>query len=134
MLQRLVGAIGVSMIVVFATCAQGQAQTPPAVSTQALDIGDCPDTASAFEDGNTYACACPAASSGTLYGTDVYTYDSNICQAAIHAGVLKKGVVGRVLVHVIASPRVFKGTTRNGIKSQVWVQPTAHAFEIAPAP
>jgi hypothetical protein len=113
---------------------ESRAQTsPPVTSSQALDIGDCPDTATSFEDGNIYVCACSGASSGTIYGTDVYTNDSNICQAAIHAGVLKKGVPGRVSVRMVASPRVFKGTTRNGIKSEVWVKPTPHAFEIAPA-
>ena len=133
MLQRRLGAIAGLFMAICATAAGAQTQPPPAAGAQALDIGDCPDTAGTFEDGNTYACACPPASSGMVYGTDVYTYDSNICQSAIHAGALKKGAAGRVSVRVIASPRVFKGTTRNGIKSQVWVTPTPHAFEIAPA-
>jgi len=40
---------------------------------------------------------------------------------------------GSVTLQTIASPQVFKGATRNGIKSQAWAQPADAAFQFTPA-
>ena len=111
---------------------------PPMAAPTALDIGDCPDIANGFEIGKTYACACPASASvdspaGAVYGTLVYAYDSNICSAAVHAGVLKAATSGRVSVEMVDSPPVFKGTTQNGVKSEVWATASTAAFQFSPA-
>jgi hypothetical protein len=111
------------------------ADTPaaPAAEASVLDLGDCPDTPSGFEQGNTYACMCPSnPPPATIYGTAVYSNDSNICVAAIHAGVLRKGVNGQVVLQVVSSPPVFRGKTQSGIKSEVWPKPTASAFQFSP--
>ena len=98
-----------------------------------LDLGDCPDTPSGFEQGNTYACMCPSSSpAATIYGTAVYSDDSNICVAAVHAGVLREGVNGQVVLQVVSSPPVFRGKTQSGIKSEAWPKPTASAFQFSP--
>lgn len=113
--------------------------TDPSTATAALeanmlDVGDCPDTPSGFEQGNTYTCTCPSSpSAGTIYGTGVYSNDSNICVAAIHAGALRKGVNGQVVLQVVSSPPVFRGKTQSGIKSEVWPRPTASAFQFSPS-
>jgi LCCL domain len=111
---------------------------PPMAAPAALDIGDCPDIANGFEIGKTYACACPPSaladsSAGAVYGTLVYAYDSNICAAAVHAGALKAATAGRVSVQMVDSPPVFKGTTQNGVKSEVWASPSTAAFQFPPA-
>ena len=54
---------------------------------------------------------------GPLWGTDVYTTDSSVAAAAVHAGVLKLGQAGVVKVRVIVPPPVFTGSTRNGMSS-----------------
>ena len=54
---------------------------------------------------------------GALWGTDVYTTDSSVAAAAVHAGVLKMGQAGVVKVKVIVPPPVFIGSTRNGMSS-----------------
>ena len=118
--------------------ASAPAAAPPMAAPAALDIGDCPDIAGGFEIGKTYACACPPsatadAPAGTVYGTLVYAYDSNICAAAVHAGALKAATAGRVSVQMIDSPPVFKGTTQNGIKSEVWATPSTAAFQFPPS-
>ena len=124
--------------------ALGQAPTgapvaaSPVAAPAALDIGDCPDIANGFEIGKTYACACPPSvvadsPAGAVYGTLVYAYDSNICAAAVHAGALKAATAGRVSVQMIDSPPVFKGTTQNGIKSEVWATPSTSAFQFPPS-
>src|SRR6202011_4523161 len=125
-------------------CQAAIGQTPsaipaaPTAAPTALDIGDCPDIAGGFEIGKTYACVCPPSASdgspaGAVYGTLVYAYDSNICTAAVHAGVLKAATAGRVSVQMIDSPPVFKGTTQNGVKSDVWATASTAAFQFPPA-
>jgi hypothetical protein len=100
----------------------------------ALDLGDCPDNADDLGQGKTFTCSCPAlADPAPVYGTDVYTPDSGLCTAAVHAGALQQGAASSVIFQVVASPPVFKGTTRNGIKSGVWPQPADAAVQFAPA-
>jgi hypothetical protein len=108
--------------------------TPAADAVAALDLGDCPDNAVGLDQGKTYSCACPALGEPAIvYGSDVYTADSGICAAAVQAGVLQRSAAGSVTLQTIASPQVFKGATRNGIKSEAWAQPADAAFQFAPA-
>jgi hypothetical protein len=100
----------------------------------ALDLGDCPDNADDLGQGKTFTCSCSAlADPAPVYGTDVYTPDSGLCTSAVHAGALQQGAAGSVIFQVVASPPVFKGTTRNGIKSEVWPQAAEAAVQFAPA-
>jgi hypothetical protein len=50
-----------------------------------------------------------------VWGTDVYTTDSKLSMAAVHAGVVKVGETGVVHLKIIASPASFAGSTRHGI-------------------
>jgi hypothetical protein len=108
-----------------------QAATPD--TANALDLGDCPNTATGFDQGKTYLCTCPASPSGLVYGSGTYTPDSNICVAAIHAGTSRTGAPASVIIRVIASPPVFKSATQNGVKSEAWPRSTDTAFQVAPA-
>jgi hypothetical protein len=134
-------AADTALLVCQAAVAQTQTTAPSAAAPMAvpaaLDIGDCPDIAGGSEIGKTYACACPPSASGdspagAVYGTLVYAYDSNICSAAVHAGALKAATAGRVSVQMIDSPAVFKGTTQNGVKSEVWATSSTAAFQFPP--
>ncbi len=103
--------------------------------TEALDLGDCPDTASGLEIGKSYACTCTSnAEPGVIYGTMLYSNDSYICTAATHTGLIANETAGKIIVQMIESPPVFRGTTQNGIKSTVWPKPTASAFRLTNAP
>ncbi len=55
--------------------------------------------------------------SGSLWGTDVYTTDSELAVAAVHAGKLAAGQRGVVRVTVVQPPPSFQGTTRHGVTS-----------------
>jgi len=68
---------------------------------------------------------------GTIWGTDVYTGDSSLAMAAIHAGVLNDGQRGVVRVTFVDSLNVaFTSTTRNGITSHGYgPYPTAYRVE-----
>ncbi|MEX1097520.1 MAG: LCCL domain-containing protein [Planctomycetales bacterium] len=52
---------------------------------------------------------------GTVWGSDVYTADSTLAVAAVHAGVLRNGQTGIVQVTVAAGRDTYAGSTRNGV-------------------
>jgi hypothetical protein len=54
---------------------------------------------------------------GSLWGTDVYTDDSSVALAAVHAGLLKAGERGLVQVTLLAGQNSYRGSTRNGVTS-----------------
>jgi hypothetical protein len=129
-------ALGVGLVLLPAlaraqsTDATSQPAATATAAPAALDLGDCPDNADDLGQGKTYSCACPAlADPAPIYGSDVYAEDSGLCTAAVHAGALKQDTAGSVTFQVVASPPVFKGATRNGIKSEVWPKPAAAAFQ-----
>lgn len=82
-------------------------------------ISQCPDNFVAFRGTSTpLSCFCPAENTerGAVWGMDVYTEDSSICQAAVHAGFLTPA--GGALT-VVPQPgrQAYAGATRNGIGS-----------------
>lgn len=57
-----------------------------------------------------------------IWGTDVYTYDSSICVAAVHAGLISPTAGGKVAVTMHATGLdSYPATTRNGVSSLSWV-------------
>lgn len=62
----------------------------------------------------TCACAPEAALSGSVWGTGVYTTDSRVCRAAVHAGVIP---VAGGMVNVVPAPGLptYAGSAANGI-------------------
>jgi hypothetical protein len=79
----------------------------------------CPDDMTAFAGTNEQlTCTCPAVSNprGSIWGTDVYTADSAVCAAALHAGaVTRRG--GEVTLRMLPGRPRYPGTTRNGVQS-----------------
>lgn len=69
--------------------------------------------------GERFTFDCPAIDQpkNRVYGTDTYTADSPICQAAIHAGVLKRGRAGAVTIEIGRGAREYLGSTQNGVTS-----------------
>ncbi len=63
------------------------------------------------------------AGAGTVWGTGIYTDDSSIAAAAVHAGVLKAGEKGAVKVTVLAGEQGYTGSMANGVTTNdygVW--------------
>jgi hypothetical protein len=61
---------------------------------------------------------CPAdGKTATIYGTDVYTDDSSVCTAAVHAGKLTIADGGTVTIEVRPGEASYTSTTRNGVTS-----------------
>jgi hypothetical protein len=67
--------------------------------------------------GKTFAFTVTGAVNGSVWGTDIYTSDSTLAAAAVHAGVLQPGQTGVVRVTVIAPLPAFQGSARNGVTS-----------------
>lgn len=62
-------------------------------------------------------CACPPrAMTGTVWGTAIYTSDSSICRAALHAGAVPASG-GEVTVRGAPGCRKYEGTKKNGVIS-----------------
>ena len=60
---------------------------------------------------------------GVVWGTDIYTDDSALGTAAVHAGVLRLGQKGVVKVTVLPGQGAYQGTMRNGVTTSpytVW--------------
>jgi len=53
----------------------------------------------------------------TVWGSKVYTLDSPLATAAVHAGVVKPGQKGIVQVKIVPAQKSFKGSTKFGIRS-----------------
>lgn len=67
------------------------------------------------------ACRCSAeqTQSGSVWGTSLYTEDSAVCRAALHAGATgAEG--GRVSVSVVAGQPGYFGTDQNGVSSETY--------------
>ena len=57
--------------------------------------------------------------SGNCYGTNIYSYKSNINKAASHMGLVKSGETKVVYIKIVSSPSDgYISTTRNGITTQ----------------
>jgi hypothetical protein len=67
--------------------------------------------------GATYYFRVTGVTEGQLWGTDIYSGDSTIGAAAVHAGLLKPGKTDVLRVLVVTPPERFPGTVRNGVTS-----------------
>ena len=57
---------------------------------------------------------------GVVYGDGIYTVDSSVCVAAVHAGVVNAVKGGNVKVEVVSSQPGYAGSEKNGISTRAW--------------
>lgn len=87
------------------------------------DLATCPTHLGSYEIGTKILCSCTSAatSGGTIWGTGIYTEDSNPCRAAVHAGALTAASGGKI--YILVGPGLSNGSnsyissTQNGITS-----------------
>ena len=100
---------------------------PDAHLTQLLEQGllahDAPPTMleHAGRPGQSFYFRVTGETEGPVWGTDVYTGDSSVACAAVHAGFVKPGDTAIVRVVVTEPPARYEGSPRNGV--------TSHDFE-----
>lgn len=80
----------------------------------------CPDDAGDLrggEDPVTCSCSADATAAGSVWGTDIYTDDSSICRAAVHAGVITTDG-GDVTFTLEDGQENYAGSAANGVDSR----------------
>lgn len=89
-----------------------------------------------------YFVCPPNGSAALLWGTDRYTFDSSICTAAVHAGVISLGQGGAVAVEMLPGQESYLGSEHNGVTSEGWgawegsfqvSAPTEKVYPVIPA-
>lgn len=79
----------------------------------------CPRDAMGLRAGQSLTCTCTAAAvldAGSVAGSDVYTGDSRICRAALHAGAVSRGG-GVVTLRVLSGVTRHPGSSRHGVRT-----------------
>lgn len=88
-------------------------------------------TAFRAQVGKTLCFRVTGALGGSLWGTNIYTADSTLATAAVHAGVLKPGQTGIVKVTLLAGVAAHVGSTQNGVTSSGY-GPYPFSYQVAP--
>jgi hypothetical protein len=70
---------------------------------------------------------------GSVWGSDIYTDDSALGSAAVHAGILRPGEFGFLRVTMLGGQASYPGTSRNGVTSQEYGE-WSGSFKLAEAP
>lgn len=84
------------------------------------------------EIGKSYLFEVTGSTEGAVWGSEVYTSDSHLGTAAVHAGLLAPGRKGVVRVRVIEGQQSYRASTRNGVTSRAWGKWNA-SFTLEPA-
>lgn len=72
---------------------------------------------------------CPAGGKTEgAWGTDVYTDDSSICTAAVHAGLISMKDGGAVTIEMRPDVGQYGGSTRQGVRTGDWMEPWTGAY------
>jgi LCCL domain len=75
----------------------------------------------------------PAAGANAgVWGTDLYTLDSNVAVAAVHAGMVKPGETATVRVRIVNSPAQFASSFRNNVNSTAYGNYPNGAYTFVP--
>ena len=80
------------------------------------------DTLGALAVGTSASVSCPAGCRDELavWGSDVYTDDSSVCRAAIHAGVIDAERGGAFIVTIREGQPGYEASTRHGVTTRPW--------------
>ncbi len=70
--------------------------------------------------GNIYKMTITGNTGGTIWGTNIYTNDSYIPKAAVHAGVVTAGQTKEVYIIIVEGLNDYPASTQNGVTSDSW--------------
>lgn len=72
-----------------------------------------------LQPGQRYSCNCPSGGGfASVWGSDIYTDDSSICLAAVHAGLITPQAGGTVVIELRPGQQSYTGSTRNGVSTK----------------
>ena len=94
-----------------------------------------PGNMTKYEDqvGESFSFEVTGTGGGTVYGSDVYTSDSSVGTAAVHAGLLKVGQTAVVRVKMVPLEDSYPGSERNGVTTLSWDSPWHGAYRFVRA-
>ncbi len=73
------------------------------------------------QNGSIFTFRCPKGGRAhTIWGSGIYTDDSSVCTAAVHAGWITRASGGMVKIRIRPGRSSYKGTRRHGITSHRW--------------
>jgi hypothetical protein len=84
-------------------------------NAQGETLGDLTEGARA-----TVSCPANCSAGASVWGTDVYTDDSNVCAAAAHAGAIDLARGGSFVVSILPGSTSYVGSARHGVTSRNW--------------
>ncbi|MDQ2937968.1 MAG: LCCL domain-containing protein [Acidobacteriota bacterium] len=72
-------------------------------------------------DATTFTLVCPAGGSlHSVWGSDLYTADSSICTAAVHAGLITFERGGTVTIELRPGRQIYGASERNGVTTSAY--------------
>src|SRR3972149_2410226 len=73
------------------------------------------------QNGQQITCVCPANFGlNTIWGTGIYTDDSNICSAALHAGLITQASGGTITIEIRPGQSSYTSSSQNGVTSTAY--------------
>lgn len=81
-----------------------------------MEIEECPSQVRTSSLNEPFSCRCDGETSGSIWGTDIYTADSATCAAAVHSGAIARSG-GIVIVEGAPGQESYEASSRNGIQS-----------------
>jgi hypothetical protein len=123
---RRYALVSVPLVLVLASACTASPTPTPIPAADEPTVGD-PWAATASEHrglvGEQFDYDCPAGGSAHIvWGVDLYTDDSSVCTAAVHAGVITLDDGGTVTIEMRAGEDSYEGSERNGITTSSYGQ------------
>ena len=93
-----------------------------ALQIPSLQVQDDPGNLTSIRDGKqrVFHFRVTGDVQGTVWGSGVYTTDSDLSTAAVHTGVLKPGQTAIVRVTLLPGMNQYVASTRNGVTTSNW--------------
>lgn len=94
----------------------GGSSNPPIAATWTTN-----PAAQRGRNGERFTFICPPGGTpASVWGTDLYTDDSSVCAAAVHAGLITFASGGTVTIEIRPGASSYTGSARNGVTSGNW--------------
>lgn len=110
-----------TLAVALAACSQSETVALPTLpSPGAAAAWDADASEHRGDDGLRVGYDCPPAPATlpSVWGTDLYTDDSSVCAAGVHAGAITAAEGGRVTIEIRPGADGYAPSARNGVGSR----------------
>jgi len=97
----------------------------PVEQSETVSVVDWNTNAQGYEEfiGSRYSYTLPPDGlPGRVWGTDLYTSDSSIGTAAVHAGLISFATGGTVTIEIVEGQSSYEGSVRNGVETTSYGQ------------